>query len=85
MTQAPPSLDNGKTVLGLKKILDLKFTVDGQLADLQALSETLEQLQDQAVRLEPDAEQIAQLEERLSRQLAAVERSRQLFVSVLPS
>jgi hypothetical protein len=84
MTQAPP-LDNGKTMLGLKKILDLKFTVEGQLADLQVLYETLEGLQDQAVRLEPNLELIAQLEERLSRKLAAAERSRELFVSVLSS
>lgn len=80
-----PSLDNGRTALGLKKILDLKAAAEAQIADLQLFSETLERLQDQAARLEPDDGLIAELEERLSRQQSAVERSRQLFASVLSS
>lgn len=78
-------LDNGTTKLGLKKTIDLQAAVEAQLSDLQALEETLGQLKDQAVRLEPDEALIRQLEEQLERQLAAVERSRNLYTSVLDS
>ena len=82
MTEAPP-LDNGKTTLGLKKILLLKTAVEAQLADLQLCYETLEELQDQAVRLEPDETLIARFEEKLSTRLVMAERSRNQLASVL--